>query len=86
MCAWAYTSTTFYCLFILLALRSASSETAMQFSVSVAVYMLIINLLMLHYFFDHVADSLQASSGIRQATEELEEVIEQEQPPVCTRI
>src|SRR5208282_6430029 len=74
----AYTSTTFYCLFLLLALRTAGSQTAVQFSVSVAVYMLIISLLMLLYFFHHVADSLQAASVIRVVSEELEEVIKQE--------
>ena len=74
----AYTSTTFYCLFLLLALRTAGSQSAVQFSVSVAVYMLIISLLMLLYFFHHVADSLQAASVIRLVSEELEEVIKQE--------
>jgi uncharacterized membrane protein len=74
----AYTSTTFYCLFLLLALRTAGSDAAVQFSVSIAIYMLIISLLMLLYFFHHVADSLQASSVIRQVSEELEEVIKQE--------
>ena len=74
----AYTSTTFYCLFLLLALRTAGSQAAVQFSVSVAVYMLIISLLMLLYFFHHVADSLQAASVIRVVSEELEGVIEQE--------
>ncbi len=74
----AYTSTTFYCLFLVLALRTAGSQTAIQFSVSVAVYMLIISLLMLLYFFHHVVDSLQASSVIRKISEELEELINQE--------
>ncbi len=74
----AYTSTTFYCLFLLLALRTAGSQSAIQFSVSVAVYMLIVSLLMLLYFFHHVADSLQAASVIRLISEELEGVIKQE--------
>jgi len=76
----AYTSTTFYCLTLLLALRTASSDTAVEFSVSVGVYMGIISLLMLLYFFHHVADSLQASTVIKQISDELEEVIKQEYP------
>jgi len=74
----AYTSTTFYCLFLLLALRTAGSDAAMQLSVSVAIYMFIISLLMLLYFFHHVADSLQAASVVRIISEELEDVIKQE--------
>ena len=76
----AYTSTTFYCLALLLAFRTAGSDTAIQFSVSVGIYMLIISLLMLLYFFHHVADSLQASSVIKLLSDELEEVIKQEYP------
>jgi uncharacterized membrane protein len=74
----AYTATTFYCLSLLMALRSATNMTGTQFSVTIAVYMLLISLLLLLYFFHHVADSLQASSVIRQVSNELEEVIEQE--------
>jgi uncharacterized membrane protein len=74
----AYTATTFYCLSLLMALRSATNMTGTQFSVTIAVYMLLISLLLLLYFFHHVADSLQASSVIRNVSNELEKVIEQE--------
>src|SRR5208337_1618060 len=38
----AYSATTFYCLFLLMGLRNANNDTAIQFSVSVGIYMLII--------------------------------------------
>jgi uncharacterized membrane protein len=76
----AYTSTTFYCLTLLMALRSATNQSGAQFSLTIAVYMLLVSLLLLLYFFHHVADSLQASSVINQISEELERTIEQENP------
>ena len=75
----AYSATTFYCLFLLMSLRNATDQTG-QLSVTVAVYMLLASLLMLLYFFHHVADSLQASAVVEQVSRELEQVIEQSYP------
>ena len=73
----AFTSTTFYCLVLLMALRNATNGTALQLSVSVAVYLLLVSLLLLIYFFHHVADSLQASAVIEHVSNELQSVIKE---------
>jgi uncharacterized membrane protein len=75
----AYTATTFYCLSLLLGLAGAGDQTV-QLSVTIAFYMLSASLLLLIYFFHHVADSLQASSVVEQVSRELEQVIEQDYP------
>ena len=75
----AYTSTTFYCLFLLLALANVSNQTV-QLPVTIAFYMLAASLLLLIYFFHHVADSLQSSTVVEQVSREVEQVIEQEYP------
>ena len=75
----AYSATTFYCLFVLMGRGSASNQTV-PLSVTIAVYMLLASLLMLLYFFHHVADSLQASTVVQQVSRELEQVIEQDYP------
>jgi uncharacterized membrane protein len=75
----AYSATTFYCLSLLMSLRNATDQTG-QLSVTVAISMLLGSLLMLLYFFHHVADSLQASAVVEQVSRELEQVIEQGYP------
>src|SRR5208283_78070 len=75
----AYSATTFYCLSLLMSLRNATDQTG-QLSVTVAVSMLLSSLLMLLYFFHHVADSLQASAVVEQVSRELEQVIQQGYP------
>jgi len=75
----AYSATTFYCLFVLMGRASASNQTV-PLSVTIAVYMLLASLLLLVYFFHHVADSLQASAVVEQVSKELERAIEQDYP------
>jgi uncharacterized membrane protein len=75
----AYSATTFYCLFVLLG-RGTTINQTVPLSVTVAVYMLLTSLLLLVYFFHHVADSLQASAVVEQVSRELEQVIEQDYP------
>lgn len=75
----AYTATTFFCIFTVLGLENASNQTV-QLSLTIAVYMLLVSLLLLVYFFHHVADSLQASAVVEQVSRELEQVIEQDYP------
>jgi len=76
----AYSATTFYCLFLLLRLRNVTLVSVLDLPLSIALYMLIISLMMLLYFFHHVADSLQASAVVEQVSRELESIIE-ETPP-----
>jgi len=75
-----YSATTFYCLFVLMGLRSTSNQTALQLPVTVAAYMLLFSLFMLIYFFHHIAESLQASSIINQVSKELKTIIQQDYP------
>jgi len=75
----AYTATTFYCLCLQVRLPDTGNP-AMQLSATIAFYMLSTSLLLLIYFFHHVADSLQASSVVEQVSGELEQVIEQDYP------
>lgn len=72
-----YSATTFYCLFVLMGLRSTFNQNALRLPVTFAVYLLLGSLLMLVYFFHHVADSLQASTVIEQVNKELQSVIKQ---------
>lgn len=71
----AYSATTFYCLFLLLGLRNATNPIV-DLPVSIALYMLVISLIMLLYFFHHIADSLQAAAIVEQLSKELESIIE----------
>ena len=73
----AYSATTFYCLFLLLGLRNVTLVSILDLPLSVALYMLIISLIMLLYFFHHVADSLQATAVVEQVSKELESIIEE---------
>lgn len=72
----AYTATTFYCLFLILGLAGAGNQT-IEVSVTLAFYLLSISLLLLIYFFHHVADSMQASTIIEKLSEELRHSIEE---------
>ena len=76
----AFTSTTFYALILNIALRTATSDTAIELPVTVAVYLILVSLLLLIYFFHHVADSLQAAAVIEYVSKELEEVIDKAYP------
>ena len=75
----AYTATTFYCLVLLLALGQAGAQTV-DISATIAFYMLLTSLLLLVYFFHHVADSLQASAVAEQVSKELQQIINQDYP------
>jgi uncharacterized membrane protein len=75
----AYSATTFYCLFVIMGRGNGSNQTV-PLSVTIAVYMLLTSLLLLIYFFHHVADSLQASAVVEQVSRELEQVIAQDYP------
>jgi len=77
----AYGATTFYSMILVAVLPpNAAFLLNARWPVSVAYYMLLVNLMILFYFIHHVADSLQAATVIEEISEELKDVIGKEHP------